>query len=573
MPETRQESIPPYFHPLDQGQARQYDGRSAELTVHHLGEVELADSVVACVDPSTLFQPQLIAALSGKYQVYNTIANVEPGSSTNHCRVSSLSMVFTSVKDVKERTAVLERAHTLDSSPACVGVDAGTVSFLSQEAVRRLGALPAEESQRLSEEWTECVDHAPPLGMSWNLSPGENIIISESGWGDGAYPVYKALDEAGNVLALHIDFEVITDNPDSEPTVQQEALSPSAHHPGETGQLSVSASGFEENRVFASVGYSMLFLMLACAFARVWMHSRGLEVSWIPWLVAALGLPVVAVIRRDRKRGDESSVFAVPFACAGLILMAGMQLETHPLIAYLLYGISGVIFCLSTFLWSGLPRTTYAQVWVLLGGGVLLAAVNYLSVLGDLAWTPPTVGLAITLSCLLLPLLFFIMAGTGASAELPSKAADILRATVGPLNGIQADEAANWYIAHSGYINLSPRAGGLALLGFIAVVPFSIVHGYVWVIFVGLVLLLVLFALLRIRRAQKALGGDASAILKQARRALPHSYRDLVLSGISVVIQFISAGVSPFVPLLGAAGFGIALLMWLYSLLPPAPQE
>ena len=44
---------------------------------------------------------------------------------------------------------------------------------------------------------------------------GENLILFHSGWGDGTYPLVGSFDRANNLLAVHIDFFVVSPAPDT----------------------------------------------------------------------------------------------------------------------------------------------------------------------------------------------------------------------------------------------------------------------------------------------------------------------------------------------------------------------
>ena len=47
-------------------------------------------------------------------------------------------------------------------------------------------------------------------------SNGENVVISNSGWGDGVYPVVLTRDAAGAPLGLHIDLGVVGSFPEPQ---------------------------------------------------------------------------------------------------------------------------------------------------------------------------------------------------------------------------------------------------------------------------------------------------------------------------------------------------------------------
>ncbi len=48
-----------------------------------------------------------------------------------------------------------------------------------------------------------------------NSKHGNNLVLFHSGWGDGFYPVIGGYDDKGNLVAIHIDFFVVS-NPEEE---------------------------------------------------------------------------------------------------------------------------------------------------------------------------------------------------------------------------------------------------------------------------------------------------------------------------------------------------------------------
>lgn len=100
-----------------------------------------------------------------------------------------------------------------------VAVDAGTVCFVDDEAVRR--GMPADPRS-----WGDLFDN--DTGASWfnimddpshiraglaNIplplaTDGANLILSHSGWGDGFYPVIGGYERDGRLVAVHIDLLV-----------------------------------------------------------------------------------------------------------------------------------------------------------------------------------------------------------------------------------------------------------------------------------------------------------------------------------------------------------------------------
>lgn len=101
-----------------------------------------------------------------------------------------------------------------------IAVDAGTVCFVDDEAVRRY--MPPDEATWLEElfdnssadSWFHLMDDPAHIrdGLANiplpHATDGANIIISHSGWGDGFYPVIGGYDAQGALAAIHIDLRI-----------------------------------------------------------------------------------------------------------------------------------------------------------------------------------------------------------------------------------------------------------------------------------------------------------------------------------------------------------------------------
>jgi hypothetical protein len=90
-------------------------------------------------------------------------------------------------------------------------VDSGTGSFFDPEA----SAINDDLSDDLSQSWIEegeANGKATPRGFGFRLvkSVGAvNIVMFDSGWGDGVYASWFGFDAEGNVAALLTDFATI----------------------------------------------------------------------------------------------------------------------------------------------------------------------------------------------------------------------------------------------------------------------------------------------------------------------------------------------------------------------------
>lgn len=101
-----------------------------------------------------------------------------------------------------------------------VPVDAGTVCFVDDEALRR--GMPEDETEWYGEvfdtgeenSWFSQMDATTPLNAGLANIPlplatdGASIILCHSGWGDGFYPVIGGFDADEKLVAVHIDFRL-----------------------------------------------------------------------------------------------------------------------------------------------------------------------------------------------------------------------------------------------------------------------------------------------------------------------------------------------------------------------------
>lgn len=136
-------------------------------------------------------------------------------------RVMYLSLCLSPAPEVVRRVLIPHRPDgsayptPVHDSYYGIAVDAGTVCFVDDEAVKR--GMPTDESSWLSEVfdndsekcWFKMMDAADhPTAAIANIpltSDGANIVICHSGWGDGFYPVIGGYNADGALVAAHID--------------------------------------------------------------------------------------------------------------------------------------------------------------------------------------------------------------------------------------------------------------------------------------------------------------------------------------------------------------------------------
>ena len=92
-----------------------------------------------------------------------------------------------------------------------VGVDAGNVAISDVSA---LLVLTARDKERAFEKFVE--SGQKPFARMLSLVNPDDVAISETGYGDGGYPVYWGVDSAGKPAVLLVDYLVLTAVPEED---------------------------------------------------------------------------------------------------------------------------------------------------------------------------------------------------------------------------------------------------------------------------------------------------------------------------------------------------------------------
>lgn len=178
---------------------------------------------------------------AGAYDVIVTLADVSPNLDGSHIREAYSSLILDDSSPEVRR----EFLHlTLDGKSGSeavkdneffgFGVDAGTACFVDAKAILEGMPEPEEWYSGLFENedensWFNQMDN-PDL-----IRPGlanielphskeeNNLILFHSGWGDGYYPVIGGYNQQNKLVAVHIDFFVV-----SGPDEQQEEVLPTS---------------------------------------------------------------------------------------------------------------------------------------------------------------------------------------------------------------------------------------------------------------------------------------------------------------------------------------------------------
>lgn len=196
-------------------------GEPHEIAVVDCGELALPSGRLVAADPFVTLtrENDYYAVAPGRYPVRVTVDETL-------AREMYVSLLLSNAPEVT-RAPLIPLRHDGTPYPAPepgeeygVPVDAGTVCFVDDEAVRR--GMPADESTWFETvfddgsgaSWFSRMDsashHRPglaniPLPLA---TDGANIVICHSGWGDGFYPVIGGFDADERLVAVHIDLRL-----------------------------------------------------------------------------------------------------------------------------------------------------------------------------------------------------------------------------------------------------------------------------------------------------------------------------------------------------------------------------
>lgn len=208
------------FYALKSGPAPQVDGEPATLRVVEAGRLELPSGVLEANDPFvSLGEENGFPVPRGSFPVYVTVADVSQEQDGSHEREAYLSVIFAEGEAAQVRPAISSKGAPPPGEFWAVGVDAGTVGFVDKASVK--ASMPDGDwysdlfDNDEPNSWFDLMDspdHIAP-GIANIVMPlagnGENVVLCHSGWGDGLYPVLATYSEAGKLLGIHIDLEVV----------------------------------------------------------------------------------------------------------------------------------------------------------------------------------------------------------------------------------------------------------------------------------------------------------------------------------------------------------------------------
>lgn len=218
----------PFWSALRDGLQIEIDDTPYVLRVVDCGTLRAPHGRLVACDPFVTLERDgnaFVPIPPGEYRVFVTVADVSGEGDGSHLREAYATVVLRDGEEATRRIitplvdGVADPEMTEDGFYSGIGVDSGTACFVDGGALQE-GMPPQSEWEQLfddgsAESWFSRMDDPAHIreGLANIVLPnakhGENIIIIHSGWGDGAYPVIGGYDEGGNLIRVHIDFQVV----------------------------------------------------------------------------------------------------------------------------------------------------------------------------------------------------------------------------------------------------------------------------------------------------------------------------------------------------------------------------
>ena len=202
--EISEEPEPEWVAALD----RAYAGALEAHEAVEIGQLPIPDGKLLACEPFQIHDPRpyTIAVPQGTYPVFISIA-ASP-------KTPDQRIAFAWVRLREGVPARWELARTRSGEEVSVGVDSGIAGFTSASAAKTLidtyRKPGLDYSEPLSDAILKAMDKTWRDTRGWAmLAHGEATLAAfSSGFGDGTYPVYRAVDSRGRRLAVAIGFLV-----------------------------------------------------------------------------------------------------------------------------------------------------------------------------------------------------------------------------------------------------------------------------------------------------------------------------------------------------------------------------
>lgn len=213
----------PAWHALQSGHV-EIEGEPHEIVVVECGDLLMPSGRLVAADPfvTLIRQNAYYPVPAGKYPVRVTLdESIGREMYLSLCISASIEVVRRLLVPCRPDGSQYPEPET--GKYYGVAVDAGTICFVDDDAVQR--CMPTDEGSWLEtvfdnsspDCWFKRMDSSEHIGPGLanivlpNAISGENVVICQSGWGDGFYPVVGGYDADGRLVAVHIDLLIFDD--------------------------------------------------------------------------------------------------------------------------------------------------------------------------------------------------------------------------------------------------------------------------------------------------------------------------------------------------------------------------
>ncbi|MFI1996489.1 DUF4241 domain-containing protein [Actinoplanes sp. NPDC020271] len=183
---------------------------------HPLGVLKLPTGRLAAFDPGVTDEedePFSVTLAPGDYRVTAWVTVLEKEDREWQRRVAALQLVVRDEPVVSWELALVDSDEPDQLEPGeffGYGVDTGAGAFADLGVSRLLAEWDSEDFEEAFDP-DEFPEEPVPghFDQVVDEDSGANVIMVESGWGDGYYPTYVGRTESGEVAAFVTDFLVV----------------------------------------------------------------------------------------------------------------------------------------------------------------------------------------------------------------------------------------------------------------------------------------------------------------------------------------------------------------------------
>jgi hypothetical protein len=188
-------------------------GRPIGLSVIECGELRVPSGELLCCDPlaDEPGEGPVVQVPAGSHRLWLTVADVSGSLDGSHLVEAYLSLKLAEGEEDHHRPLLPAGEKVGKGEFIGVEVETGTVALLDAGAFER--CIPdlddwADEIEVLLED-TEPVRDGVQLVALPEAEAEENAAICRAGWGNGLYPLVGSFSKDDELLAVHLDLEVV----------------------------------------------------------------------------------------------------------------------------------------------------------------------------------------------------------------------------------------------------------------------------------------------------------------------------------------------------------------------------